>query len=500
MRNPEWESLSDLEFDAVLQESLPELPPPDVVESVTPWRRAMRQVLTGLALTSITLNFLNLNYLFPAIGMLLLLLGFRTLRRENGWFGCGWWIAVIRAVYYFPLLILNATVYQSAAYTLPVFTVLSYANLVLVFLQFFCLWNGLKLVKAKVGLPPKVGAAAALLVWYGVLLVLALVEYNGIFIALLMIVAYFCILRSLFKLSRELDEAGYAIAAAPVRIADWVLVAAIAGAVLVGMAYGYLFLNRYPMDWQPVETEVSAKASEIRSQLAELGFPEEILDDLLEEDILACEGAEFVEVQVAGHALSNDVTEVQIDGVVYRTPVEELEITGIAVKLPGEPEQWKLFHHFRWVIDPDFCGTEALQLWPAYRQGGGWNPDGAVSGRVLYTKNGQSYAAPYHRLGAETYEQNSFFFGTSMTTDIFASFSMPRGGTDHRGYVSYGITDPGEEWMMDSWINYVHQQRMLQYPAMTALDYCKVRSWGSNSVFRLLQDALQFWPGEVLPD
>lgn len=501
MRNPEWEAMNELEFDAMLQESLPELPPPDVVESVTPWRQAMQRVLIGLALTSITLNFLNLNYILPAIGMILLLLGFRTLRRENAWFACCWWLTVLRAFYYFPLLVLNATIWWSTVGDLPVFTVLSYLNLFVgVFLLFFCFWNALKTVKEKVGLPPKAGAAAALLLWYGLVLALALVEYSGIVIALLMIVSYFCILRSLFKLSRELDEAGYAIAAAPVRVPDWVLVAVIAGSVVIGMACGYLFLNRHPMDWQPVETEVSEKAAEIRSKLAGLGFPKAILDDLLEEDILDCEGAEYVEVQVNGYSVSDDVNELKIDGVVYRTPVEELEITGVAVKLPGERARWKLFHYFHWVVDPGFRGTEALQLWPAYRDGGGWSPEGAVSGRVLYTEDGQSYAAPYWHLGAEIYEKSDFFFGTSVTTDIFAAFSMPRGGTDHRGYVSYGIAELEDGWVIDAWINYMHQQRLLQYPAMTALEYCKVRSWGSNGVFRLLQDALQFWPGEVLPN
>ena len=60
------------------------LPPDDgLVEEITPWRRAMKRALLGIALNLVTLNFWCLNYLLPAIGTLLLLLGFRALRREN---------------------------------------------------------------------------------------------------------------------------------------------------------------------------------------------------------------------------------------------------------------------------------------------------------------------------------------------------------------------------------------------------------------------------------
>ena len=51
---------------------------------MTPWRQAMRCVLWGIGLTSITLNFWNLQHLLPMVGSILLMLGFRTLRQENG--------------------------------------------------------------------------------------------------------------------------------------------------------------------------------------------------------------------------------------------------------------------------------------------------------------------------------------------------------------------------------------------------------------------------------
>ena len=80
---------NEKEFDTVLESAVSELPPEDIVAEVTPWKKSIHRVLIGLALSSLTLNFLCLNYILPAIGMILMLLGYRTLKKENGWFrGC----------------------------------------------------------------------------------------------------------------------------------------------------------------------------------------------------------------------------------------------------------------------------------------------------------------------------------------------------------------------------------------------------------------------------
>ena len=164
-------------FDELLEESLPALPPEDVAAEVTPWRRAMRRVLVGMALCTVTLNFLCLNYLLPAIGMALTLLGFRALRRENGWFMACFLTAALRAAQLFPQLALNTTIlpglfpeWANAA--------LSAAGFILLFLQYFCLWRGLRAVREKAGLAPGAGAAGAPLLWYALVVALALLQYN----------------------------------------------------------------------------------------------------------------------------------------------------------------------------------------------------------------------------------------------------------------------------------------------------------------------------------
>lgn len=126
--------------------------------------------------------------------------------------------------------------------------------------------------------------AAALLIWYAAVLTLAYVQYSGLLLGLAMLGCYILILRSLFRLSREMEESGYALTPAPVHLSDEMLVRAIAALLAVGIACGYLFFGSYRMDWQPKSDSLSAEAVEIRAQLLALGYPEDALNDLSEDD------------------------------------------------------------------------------------------------------------------------------------------------------------------------------------------------------------------------
>ena len=229
--------MNDREFDALLESAAPELPPDDVARDVTPWRRAIGNILGGSAMCSITLNFFCLNYLLPTIGVILQLLGFRPLRRENRWFRACWLLTVLRAALFLPCIALNATIYSNAVYASSVGTALTYGTVAAQLLLFFCFWRALRAVRQKAGTEVRVGSAAALLIWYAAVLALAYVQYSGLLLGLAMLGCYILILRSLFRLSREMEESGYALTPAPVRLSDEMLVRAIAA--LLAVAYRF---------------------------------------------------------------------------------------------------------------------------------------------------------------------------------------------------------------------------------------------------------------------
>lgn len=82
MPKEDWGFLNEKAFEAALQASVPERLP-DKAAAVTPWKRAMGRVLAGTALTALGTNLWGLNYPLPGIGLVLMLLGFRLLRREE---------------------------------------------------------------------------------------------------------------------------------------------------------------------------------------------------------------------------------------------------------------------------------------------------------------------------------------------------------------------------------------------------------------------------------
>lgn len=506
MREHEREFARDDAFEALLAQSVAELPPEEIVADVTPWRRAMERVLFGLALCMVTLNFWCLNYILPAIGTVLLLLGFRALRRENPWLGGCFAVTVIRAVYFFATLVLNTTILQSAVFTPAVTTALTAVNAALLLALYFCFWRGLLAVQKKAGLPAQTGGALALIVWYALICVLAAVHYTGWIVPIAMLVGYGCILRSLCRLSGALDEAGYAIAPGPVRVTDRCLVLVIAAVLGIGCTLGYLFGSSYRMDWQPVDTSEQAQTAAIRQQLLDLSFPEAVLNDLTPEDIAACDGALRVVAVTEDHPFNDGrtVSYKESDGeggvvsvldTVY--DVRELRLTSVGVQLPGAQETWRVYHHFLWTTDPGFCGTEVLQIWPAdENMQDGWRFAGDVTGRVLYDRDEQTFTASYHTLGRQTYTADSVFFGQRTNSDLFAAFSMPRHAESARGYVAYSAAAVQSDCLLNSWINYTHQQSWLQYPAVTAQTHRMTCTQSSGGAFRTVQDALQFYPAD----
>ena len=497
MRERPDKPAGERELDALLQSSLPELPPNAVARAVTPCTRAMDRVLIGLALRTLTLNFLCLNHILPAVGFVLSLLGLRTLRRENRWFAGFYGLTIAQFVLFAAAFVLQATIWQDVLSALPLYALLQGPGLPATLLQLLCLRQGLAAVQRKAGLPVQTGSATVLLVWYAGMLLLALAQYQGLVLGLALVLCYILILRSLLRLSHALDEAGYVIRAAPVRIPDKALACGLAAALVLGAGAGYLFGNSYPMDWAPRPAPgAEAEAEAVRAGLLALGCPDYVLDDLTEADLLACRGALRVVVDVSEEVMHDDSLVMHVSGAERAEPVRELRITGVAVELPGAREQWKIIHHFQWLADPGFYGTESIQLWPAYRLAEGWAAAGEATGQVLYDRGGTVWAAPYYSLGAQTYTSDSLFWGEQTSTDLFAAFSLPRGGENQRGYVSYTVAECADGWILNSWVNYTHQLTWLQYPVRTAMAQRMEGGWNRAGAFLTVQDALQFDPAD----
>ncbi|MBR1779846.1 MAG: hypothetical protein IJ751_00380, partial [Oscillospiraceae bacterium] len=193
------------EQDRALSENLPELPPEEMVAQVTPWKRAMGRILAGMALTSVTLEVLGLQYLLPAAGMILSLLGFRTLRRENRAFAACYGITVIRTVILWATLVLNATIYPLDGQGETAQPSLTALFVGLQFASLLCFSRGLEGVKRKAGMPDAPNGARWLLLWYALVILLWLWRYSGLLLTMAMMGDNLGMIYRVFRLSGQID-------------------------------------------------------------------------------------------------------------------------------------------------------------------------------------------------------------------------------------------------------------------------------------------------------
>lgn len=497
-------------FDDLLREDAAALPPPAAGE-INPWSKAMTRVLWGLGLITITLNFLYLDVILPAVGGLLLVLGFCTLRREN---------TPLRWCYILSLASLAVRGACIVLAALPVETGLApaYVNIALLQVLYVCLWRGMVGVSRAAGEEkPAATAAGAMAVFYAVLTVLALIGVEGWLLVLPMLVLYILLLRSMVRLSRSLADTGYAITAAPVRLPDaavlWGGLGVLLAAVLLAMFLG----QRYPMDWHARDD--APQDETIRQQLLTKGFPADVLDDLTADEVAQLSGAvrvyhqterlysntDYREVTLSRflrdppHTLQYDHTLTETDDAgnrtyryVYRV-YDTLEQTmrHVAVEIPaeGDTARFVYIHHLTYAAPPSPY-TEMLELWPAWQTQGDWFPGGHVSGRVLCERNGTVQAAAFHTLKSGS-QQVSDLFGTRQTQRITAGWSFPRGVESPRAYVFYDALRGQDGWVIESWANYVCQTAPV-YPFRDAAALW--HSYGSDA-YSLRQTALQVFDG-----
>lgn len=503
MNNYEWQKSNDESFEKTLVQIVPE-PSVTVVSEVTPWKKSMNRVLTGLALETITLNFWCLNYILPTVGTILKLLGFRVLKYENKWFKACYFLSVIIAVFRFSDLILNSTIIQNAYHSSSAGAAVTFISVSLSVIEYFCLWRAVLAVQKKSALPAHAGGAFMLIIISVIIYYLALAEFEGFFIPIAIIIGYIFIIRSLYKLSKDINEAGYVICSKPIKITDRYIVIPIVTVLIIGLVCGYTFGNSYPMEWIPQEKTEHESIQNIKSDLIFLGFPENILNDINAEDIKACEGASQVIVEksdskvICGLAKTADKLTDSSAG--SDSSAGNLCITSIGVRISAEQDSWMMFHHFFWTGKHNFFGTEAVQIQPPFSDNY-YYPDTKATGRVLYDINRKTFTSDYDYIGTKTYTKESVFFGSNTRNDIFATFSIPKNSEKQRGYVAYSMNVMNTDMVICSYCNYVHQSFPFPYPSVTAMEYAMSDYFfNSSNAFTVIQEQFLIHPEEVITE
>ena len=497
----------DLRFDQLLRENASALPP--AMAEVNPWREAMWLVLWGMGLTTITFNFLYLDMILPALGGILLVLGFRTLRQENRALQWCWRLSIAIAS-------VRSASFALAALPVDVKNVPAYAVMAMTFALYCCLWRGMVGVSRAAGAEkPAAPAAGALVIFYAVICALAFLELSGWLAVLPMLIVYIVILRNLVKLARSLADTGYAIHAAPVRLPSTAVLWGYLGLTLAAVLLAMFLGQRYPMNWQVRDD--APQDETIRAELLDSGFPEQVLDDLTAEEAAHMSGA--VKVYTETEPLYEDETyrevttsvwnedppprweyssaEKQPDGsyrYTYRVyDLYEGFVTHVVVLVEEAGRQRAVVLHYA-AIDRPFgdCLAEGMEIWPVW-QGNeeSWSPGGWYSGRLLCEKDGQSYAADFYSVESGSYETTNIF-GTTQNTGMIAEWSRMRRGENTRAYLLYDAEMLTPELpSLYSWCNYVRQTKPV-YPFRDALTLW--HEWNTNGCYEKWQTSIQIWP------
>lgn len=458
------EEKTEKEFEKDILDALPEIPPADILKKVIPCRRAMNFIIAGFALTTITINFFALNYILPAMGLIFLFLGFRTLRYENSWFKYCWITSGIQIAINVVVLFVDGSVYRAileeSHWTIS--RVILQTVLQIFLLVFFA--EGLRELQKKAGVKQRTGCIILMMVWYLMAAFLSVSDAGLVLTPILFVVVYIFLLISLKHISNAVNNVGYEIKTAPVKFSDKRLGVILGIVAILSAVSGCVLFSTYPMEWVPVEENEHSQVENIKSHLLELGFPENILNDLSADDIKQFLGAQKVSYSVWEYSLDKIPETDNGDG--YRSDTD-MVVTDIIVKLPGERTKWRVVHHFYWRTDPGFCGTETIQLWTPERDDHRhFMLTSEITGRVLYD-NGATYTAPY-------YSVTSLETINNYAPDVheaYADFSMPQVGDSKRCYVTYECEQGAEQFLANGWAFYYHQNTLLQYPECTASEF-----------------------------
>lgn len=459
MTDKNRQTLPDQDFERILKASAADIPPADVIRGITPHRTAVNRIITGLVLTTFTLNIAGLDYIGPAIGAILLAAGFRIIRRGNGFFKAGYALSLLNIALMAALLTVNATIYASDFNGSAVSTAYGVITLLVKMSVIICFWRGLGSAGHRFGVSGvsgKIDSGVLLCLWYGAVSALGIIGVTSWLIAGVLVALYILLIRSLLKLSDTLEDTGYSVAAAPVHISDRVYIGVLTALFILCVAVGYGFSSSYPMAWEsaPAGAAAESEADSVRSELTDAGFPDFVARDMTDEDVLKLESPAKVFTDSRTRA---------VDG-------GKLEITTVVSMNSEDALDFSVIHYFNWADNPDHFYSEGIKIYPAYADSG-FEAKGEISGRVLCEKDGGTLVSGYRSLGEEILTGTDLW-GEYRDTVIIGTYSIPDGSKNCRGYVMYSAKSPDDSLYggYKSGFFFAHQNSLLKYPHETAED------------------------------
>jgi hypothetical protein len=460
-------SEKDYNFDKLMIEQLSYVTPPEEeIKKINPWSNPIGFITWGFILTTLHLNFLYLQYILPVIGVILIFLGFRSLRNENKYFKIAWLLSILKL-----LLQLIDLVWASTPLSIMDYPKLAIGSVMLPFqiAMFLVFRAALKETSKKAGRLMESDPLLWASLWTMAAYLIALSPFsNSWLIFIPMVVSYIFIVRSLYRIGDEMDDTGYVLTNAPIKISNkifgWTYFL-IAFAVVITCS---VFSNHLKLEAHEYSLP---KTTEARQHLLDMGFPAEALRYLSNEDLMMLSDA--VNVESFSKLLMFDAKRIEHEERygnytqithTYEPGKRNMDSTTVYIELPENVVY--VMQYFKWK------GGQ-----PIWQDGilisGETEADDKqiISSGLFYSKRGTEYTADFPRLICDRMTQHSMF-GTYYPVLITGALSYPFGSEEQGGYVLYRYTVMTDSDIFDTYniFSYVHLLSPLRIPYIRTED------------------------------
>jgi hypothetical protein len=454
-------SANDFDFDRKIIDHRSELyPSEEEIRNMNPWSKPIGLIIWGFILTTLHLNFLYLQYIMPTIGVILLFLGFQSLKHENKYFRAAWILSILKLILQLGNLIKVTTPLNVADYPELVMGIAMLAFQIIMFMVFR---TALHQVYENAGTVSHSDPLLWASLWTIAAFLIALSPLSHSWLVFIpMVICYVFIVRSLYHLGSEMDDAGYVLTNAPVTISNrtfgWAYFT-VALAMVITCCTVYNHLRLEPEEYHPPQSTAA------RQHLLDMSFPEQALQHLSDEDISMISGA--VNIEVFRELLMFDAREVEhqeteggsVQVTVTREPgVKNIEALTVYMEMPED--MIYILQYFTWQGGQPIW-QDAIQILGEHNAKD-WR---IVSSGLFYTRKGVDYIADFPRLVCEKRTQTGIF-GTSDLVQIAGALSYPFGSQHQGGYVLYGyrLLADSDKYMTAATLNYVHLSSPLHIP------------------------------------
>ena len=454
-------SEKDYNFDKQMIEQLSYVTPPEEeVRKTNPWSKPIGFITWGFILTTMHLNFLYLQYILPVIGVILIFLGFRSLRNENKYFKVAWLLSILKLSLHLGDLVWISTPLNIMDY--PKFAIGSvmFPFQIALFLVFRA---ALKETSKKADRLMESDPLLWATLWTMASYLIALSPLsNSWLIFIPMLVCYIFIVRSLYSIGDELDDTGYVLTNAPVKISNqtfgWTYFL-IAFTVVIICS---IFSNHLKLQSQEY---FHPETIEARQHLLDLEFPAEALRYLSNEDVTML--SEAVNVESFSKLLMIDAKRIEHQESygnstqithTYEPGKKNIQAATVYIEMPKNIMY--VMQYFKWnggrpiwqdgILISGETAADDKQI---------------ISSGLFYSKRDAEYTADFPRIVCDKVTQHTMF-GTYYPVLITGALSYPLGSEDQGGYVLYRYTVKADSDIYDTYniFSYVHLLSPLHIP------------------------------------